>query len=53
MCLIIIEIQTDLQELEVEIQFEDDFDYDRECLEIRIVLVPHSFSPSKPVNVGG
>ena len=52
MCLIIIEIQTDLPELEVEIQFEDDFDY-RECLEIRIVLVPHSVSPSKPVNVGG
>ena len=53
MCLIVIEIQTDLQELEVEIQFEDDFDYDRECLEIRIVLIPHSFSLSKPVNVGG
>ena len=51
MCLIIIEIQTHHPELEVELLFEDDFDYNRECLEIRIILVP--YPPSKPVNLGG
>ena len=51
MCLIIIEIQTHHPQLEVEIVFDEDFNYNRECLEIRVVLVP--YPPSKPVNRGG
>ena len=48
MCLVIIEIETDQEELQLEIQFDDP----RECLEIRVIFISHSLPLWKPASVG-
>ena len=41
MCLIVVEIQTHYPQLEVEIVIDKDFKYNKQCLEIMVILVPY------------
>ena len=41
MCLFVIEIQTHHTQLDVEIVMDDDFKYNKKCLEIMVILVPY------------
>ena len=49
MCLVIIEIETDQEEVQLEIQFDNPM----ECLEIKVIFITHSSSLGKAAKCVG